>query len=133
MCERCGESSFVSSAWVDVDDDDVDDDGAACDWTSGDDDEEMCPEPAAVAVYERRVDEHLCQECGGALEQELEDGFEDFSSDLGLGSSHELLPIRDDERCDRCSAPARLAWAVVAATYLCQAHAEERDVLPESE
>ena len=93
MCEHCRSGKM----WKEDKEEDV------CEWSNPepleDEDElpPMCPNPATRAVWDRHVEDHLCDEHVGQESVDLDRGVGDFYRSFGLQRSVDYLPIRDSQ------------------------------------
>ncbi len=128
MCQYCNKSETRVEK---LDDDEVD----QCEWYSEDLGPGTCTEPAAYAVSDWFVDDHLCEAHKLVVEKDMEEGLGEFLESAGFQSQYEIKTIDEDENCDYldptkpgwqvCGKKARYAKYMLDTSLLCPAHAAE--------
>ncbi len=135
MCEHCRSGKM----WKEDKEEDV------CEWSNPepleDEDElpPMCPNPATRVVWDRHVEDHLCDEHVDQENVDLDRGVGDLHRSFGLQQSVDYLPIRDSqcpcsgylgnplqgEPVTKCLNPASHAKMVIEKYTYCVEHAGE--------
>ena len=138
MCQQCKNGTF----WGD--EIEAADDLEFCE--VGGPDSRTCDGPAIYAINERRVEDHLCQQCLDVKDQAPDTGLGDFYREAGLQQAGDFLPIPGSDAHAKCSnvvgdplkgetmtvcgRPANYAAMVWGKWACCKKHAAEMGYSP---
>ena len=95
MCQHCKNGTFRGNEI------EAADDLVFCE--AGGPDRLTCDGPATWTISERRVEDHLCQQCLDVKDQALDTGLGDFYREAGLKQAVDFLPIPGSDAGERCS------------------------------
>jgi hypothetical protein len=128
MCEFCTQSE-VTAEKLDADEQ------HSCEWISEELGPGACHKPAAYAVSDWFVDDHLCETHKLAIEKDMKEGLDDFLDSVGFSAEFEIKSIEREETCDYveptatdwkpCGKKARYAKYILDTSLLCPEHAAE--------
>lgn len=131
MCEHCKRYQKWGTP---LNEEELDGEEGPCEWI-GEETEGFatCEDPVSCIVYDRYVEEHLCEQHVASENADLDAGLGDFLRTFGMQESCDFLPITQEETCEhvdnpldenwvQCGRRATHAKVVVQPSALCDEH-----------
>ena len=128
MCEFCAKAEVTVEKLAENEE-------SSCEWISEELGPGACDEPAAYAVSEWYVEEHLCELHSLVTEKEMAEGLGDLLDSVGFRSQFELRPIEQAETCEYfapdsadwkpCGKKATHAKYILDTSLVCAEHAAD--------